>query len=61
MNARVGLDFDNTLIDYDAVLTAHGARRGLVAAGKDGVKAAAVAAGGERFWMTIQGQAYGRG
>lgn len=61
MNARVGLDFDNTLIDYDAVFTAEGARRGLIAAGKNGVKAAAIAAGGERLWMTIQGQAYGRG
>ena len=55
MNARVGLDFDNTLIDYDAVFTAEGARRGLIAAGKNGVKAAAIAAGGERLWMTIQG------
>ena len=58
---RVGLDFDNTLIDYDTVFTSEGIRHGLTAAGKDGVKAAAIAAGGERLWMTIQGQAYGRG
>ena len=61
MDVRVGLDFDNTLIDYDAVFTAEAARHGLTATGKDRVKAAAIAAGGERLWMTIQGQAYGRG
>ncbi|MGB1006766.1 MAG: hypothetical protein ACPGVX_06295, partial [Thalassobaculaceae bacterium] len=61
MDLRVGLDFDNTLIDYDAVFTAEAARHGLTAAGKDAVKAAAIAGGGERLWMTIQGQAYGRG
>ena len=33
MDLRVGLDFDNTLIDYDAVFTAEG-RRGLIAVGK---------------------------
>ena len=69
MTLRVGLDFDNTLIDYDQVFgkifVAEMARRGFAAppspGGKQAVKRAAIDIAGEEFWMAIQGQAYGRG
>jgi hypothetical protein len=69
MTLRVGLDFDNTLIDYDQVfgkvLIAEAARREISlpvsVSGKQAVKQAAIQLAGETFWMAIQGQAYGRG
>ncbi len=69
MTLRVGLDFDNTLIDYNQVFgkifVAEMARRGFATppspGGKQAVKRAAIDIAGEEFWMAIQGQAYGRG
>ena len=69
MALRIGLDFDNTLIDYEQVFTkvfiTETTRREInlseVPAGKQAVKRAAIKLAGETFWMSIQGQAYGRG
>lgn len=64
MTLRIGLDFDNTLIDYDAAFAAEAIRQGMLppgtAGGKAVVKRALLAApGGERGWMRVQGQVYG--
>jgi hypothetical protein len=63
---RIGIDFDNTLIDYDAVFVAHARARGLVDAkfrgGKDDIRAAVRALpAGEAQWQQLQGQVYARG
>lgn len=64
MTLRVGLDFDNTLIDYDAAFAAEAVRQGGLrageASGKAEVKRRLLAGpGGERAWMRVQGQVYG--
>jgi hypothetical protein len=63
---RIGIDFDNTLIDYDAVFVAHARALGLVDAnfrgGKEDVRSAVRASpAGEDKWQQLQGQVYGRG
>lgn len=64
---RIGLDLDNTIIDYDEAFVAAARRRGLVPEGFAGGKAQvrdAVRAGrgdGEQTWQRLQGQVYGRG
>ena len=69
MTLRIGLDFDNTLIDYSdvfaKVFVTESARRDITPSelptGKQAVKQAAIKLAGETFWMSIQGLAYGRG
>ncbi len=63
---HIGLDLDNTLIDFDAVFPEVGAELGLLPPGralrsKEQVKAF-LSAGpdGEKDWMRLQGQVYGR-
>ena len=64
---RIGLDLDNTIIDYDEAFVRAARRRGLVPEGFAGGKTQvrdAVRAGrddGEQTWQRLQGQVYGRG
>jgi len=64
--ALVGLDLDNTLIDYDAVFGPVGVELGLLPAELSTAPKAAVRAwlrrraDGETDWMRLQGQVYGR-
>jgi hypothetical protein len=63
---RIGVDFDNTLIDYDRVFVAAARERGLVAADFTGSKRAVRDAirrlpGGELAWQRLQGHVYGAG
>ena len=57
---RIGIDFDNTLIDYDQVFTAAAKRRGLIDAAFDGSKRAVrdsirLLPNGEFAWQLLQG------
>lgn len=62
----IGLDLDNTLVDYDAVFGPVGVELGILPADQDVPSKAAVRdylrrrAGGEADWMRLQGQVYGR-
>ncbi len=61
----IGVDFDNTLIDYAAVFAPTAVDMGLLPQGFVGDKAAVRAAlragpAGEKGWMRLQGQVYGR-
>jgi hypothetical protein len=62
----VGLDLDNTLIDYDAVFGAVGVELGVLPEDQGSAAKAAVRAylqrraDGETDWMRLQGQVYGR-
>ncbi len=63
---RIGIDFDNTLIDYDRVFLAAARKRGLVAADFIGSKRALRDAirlmpDGELTWQRLQGHVYGAG
>jgi hypothetical protein len=63
---RIGIDLDNTLIDYDGVFRALAAEAGLIegtaAGGKAAVRAALRALpDGELAWQRLQGQVYGKG
>jgi hypothetical protein len=63
---RIGVDFDNTLIDYDRVFLAAARERGLVAADFAGPKRAVRDAirqlpDGEAAWQRLQGHVYGAG
>jgi hypothetical protein len=63
---RIGVDFDNTLISYDAVFHATAARLGLIGEGTEPRKLAVrdairLAPGGELAWQKLQGQVYGAG
>ena len=63
---RIGIDFDNTLIDYDEVFVALARERGLVGhafrGGKDAVRQVVRALpDGETQWQRLQGEAYGKG
>jgi hypothetical protein len=63
---RIGIDFDNTLIDYDAVFVAAARERGLVDAAFRGSKRAVRDAirllpEGEMAWQRLQGHVYGSG
>jgi hypothetical protein len=63
---RIGIDFDNTMISYDAVFHATAVRRGLVDAAVERRKqtirdAIRRAPDGELSWRHLQGQVYGSG
>jgi hypothetical protein len=63
---RIGIDFDNTLIDYDGVFRTAACERALVGpefvGGKEVVRAAVRALpDGETQWQRLQGAVYGRG
>lgn len=60
----IGIDFDNTIADYDAVFAEAAVAEGLLAPGaadsKSAVKAAVRATeAGEEGWMRLQGRVYG--
>jgi hypothetical protein len=60
---RIGIDFDNTIVDYDAVFLATARERGLVPAAFSGGKTAlrdAIRRGpGEDEWTRLQAEVYG--
>jgi hypothetical protein len=63
---RIGLDFDNTIVNYDDVFCAIARNWGLVERDFIGRKQAVRNAilplpGGELVWQRLQGQAYGKG
>jgi hypothetical protein len=63
---RIGIDFDNTLCDYDQVFVASAKSRGLIEAGFTGSKQAVRdhirrRLGGEIAWQRVQGHVYGAG
>lgn len=63
---RIGIDFDNTLIDYDRVFITAARERGLVAADFCGSKRTVRDTirrlpDGERAWQRLQGHVYGAG
>ena len=63
---RIGLDFDNTIITYDAVFLAAARKSGLVGADFTGGKQAIrdtirLLPDGELSWQKLQGQVYGKG
>jgi hypothetical protein len=63
---RIGMDFDNTIITYDAVFLATARKWGLVAADFIGGKQAIrdtirLLPDGELSWQMLQGQIYGKG
>jgi hypothetical protein len=62
---RIGIDFDNTLIDYDAVFLDNARALGLVApafcGGKEAVRAQVRGSAGEEAWQRLQGLVYGAG
>ena len=66
MPLRIGLDFDNTLIDYDDAFAELAVEQGLTQAGQAASKREVKEAlfglpEGERLWMGLQGYVYGRG
>jgi hypothetical protein len=63
---RIGIDFDNTIIGYDAVFHATATRLGLIGQGvaprKQAIRdAIRLAPDGELAWQRLQGQVYGAG
>jgi len=63
---RIGIDFDNTLIDYDAVFVSAARERGLigpeVASTKRAIRdAIRLLPDGELTWQRLQGYVYGSG
>src|SRR5689334_22616528 len=63
---QIGIDFDNTLIDYDRVFVGAARKRGLIKAGVEDSKRAVRDAirqlpHGELTWQRLQGYVYGRG
>jgi hypothetical protein len=63
---RIGIDLDNTLINYDAVFCAFAKERGLIdsaaAASKAAIREALRAMPeGELLWQRLQGAVYGKG
>jgi len=63
---RIGLDFDNTIITYDAVFLAAARMWGLVGAAFTGGKQAIrdtirLLPDGELSWQKLQGHVYGKG
>jgi hypothetical protein len=63
---RIGIDFDNTIINYDEVFCATARKWGLVERDFTGRKQAVRDAvrslpGGEIAWQRLQGQVYGKG
>lgn len=62
---HIGIDLDNTIIDYEHVFAPVAEQLGLLPSGsgltsKASVKAHLHADGGEAVWMRLQGQVYGR-
>jgi Ser/Thr protein kinase RdoA (MazF antagonist) len=60
----IGIDFDNTIADYNSAFAAEAARRGLIPLGAPATKRSIRdrlrrLPDGERQWMAIQGQVYG--
>jgi hypothetical protein len=63
---RIGIDFDNTLIDYDGVFVRAARERGLIGPAVGGTKRAVRDAirllpDGELTWQRLQGYVYGAG
>jgi hypothetical protein len=64
---RIGIDFDNTIIAYDAVFRGVASRRGLIGHGFRGESKQAIRdhirllPDGEIAWQRLQGQVYGKG
>jgi len=63
---RIGIDFDNTLCDYDQVFVESAKSRGLIGAEFIGSKQTVrdnirLAPGGEVAWQRLQGHVYGAG
>lgn len=63
---RIGIDFDNTMINYDAVFVGAAKRGGLIGSAVPGRKHAVRDAirklpDGEITWRRLQGQVYGKG
>ena len=63
---RIGIDFDNTIITYDAVFCATAKRLGLIGPDFSGSKRAVRDAirllpDGEIAWQRLQGRVYGKG
>jgi len=64
---RIGIDFDNTIITYDAVFRATALRHGLIDEGFVGHSKQAIRdhirllPDGEITWQRLQGQVYGKG
>jgi hypothetical protein len=63
---RIGIDFDNTIVDYDDVFLAAARERGLVdetfRGGKEAIREALrVKPDGESTWRSLQGYVYGKG
>jgi hypothetical protein len=61
---RIGIDFDNTIVNYDRVFASAARDRGLIdpsfVGGKRKVRDELLArSGGERDWMMLQGRVYG--
>lgn len=66
LHKRIGIDFDNTIICYDAVFVAAAIDRGLVPGDFTGTKrsvrdAIRLLPDGELNWQRLQGHVYGRG
>ena len=66
MTMRIGIDFDNTLVDYDHIFRDAAKRRGLVDEAFDGSKrelrdSIRLLADGELAWQRLQGYVYGAG
>ena len=63
---RIGIDFDNTLVDYSHVFLAAAKERGLIRTAFDGSKRAVrdsirLSPDGELTWQRLQGYVYGAG
>jgi hypothetical protein len=63
---RIGLDFDNTIISYDAVFLSQARELGFMGADFSGCKtqvrdAVRLLPNGERCWQQLQGLVYGKG
>src|SRR5579862_6811509 len=61
----IGLDLDNTIIDYERAFAPVAEEIGLIPKGtnlasKEEIKATLRGAAGEEAWMRLQGQIYGR-
>ena len=62
---RVGIDFDNTIVDYDDVFLTAARARGFVGEGFQGGKdvvreALRLQPDGENAWRSLQGDVYGK-
>jgi hypothetical protein len=65
-SARIGIDFDNTIVTYDEVFRVSARNRGLIEAGFSGSKQRVrdyirLLPDGELAWQRLQGHVYGKG